>query len=999
MSEDSPSIQRHLDAFQSYLCDFLGTALPGICSGGADWWEVMVRSARLQGAQKSRIKSGACRELGKLDLVSLCSLLKHHWRAITQHAGIEDDQREGELHCDGLINLRNRLSHKGAGNQLSPEEELHAMLSLIKLSQLLKAPAALVGAFETDKQRIARQLSGAPAGAPPTAENQPTDPGQVSWDRPLPPPADQGIPLEILSGDGETGQELEAALAASTFIGIDFGTSTTVASRVYVDPAKGILTTEPIPIPQIDRMGRTIEAHLVPSCVSWYEGQLLVGQGAAELKTELSAGMDTWFSFKMELGVDLGPKYTRSKLDGREGRIELLTPQQVATEFFRYLREHIEAWVASRGLPADIRYAVSVPAAFEANQRLDLCRVMAAAGIKVEDSSIIDEPNAAFISHLLDSLVIGDGVLKAFRDRSANVLVFDFGAGTCDISVLQVGCKDERLVSKNLAISQFRALGGDNIDRQIARKVLWPAIVRACLTGEDRIREAELEQVIIPRLQPVAEKLKVQCCKRIEARAQGGDLSAYRQSDELITTAAIPPIRVRGMELSLPEPGIRLKEFFEVMAPFLSPDLQESGDPNVISILDPIENALQKAELTKDQLDMVLFIGGSAQNPLVQESVRGYFGRFVECVIGQDVRTPVSRGAALHSLAWNGLDLQFIRPITSETIYILTAGGVLHPVIPAGSPIPSAEVAFTDQLIVPNDNQDKVQLPICVSSATKMLHILEVTAPAGGSFQAGDRITVSSHLDENKLLHLSAKIGPVMAKGTLLNPLANIPVTPEERRRLIARQKLNESIVGNGGKPDPKVLLEFAKVCGQSGSHLEAAESYEALERIDAKFKTPDNATCICYHYAHCKKAALSDSWAEESYRRRPTWVGAFNLALTKENTGQDEEAFTLLQEADRQSSGNPIVLEALGDRLIKRGQSQEGTEALKRALAGFRDWMERGVLDKDDRARAKRLAGKLKDQQFLKELADHEARSPSGRADFSEAHLAASMIRQNRTD
>lgn len=995
----SVAIERHLKEFQGYLCGFLGEILPKICVGGADWWTLLVRSIpRLKGSQSSRIRSGTIRDLGKLDLVSLCGVLKHNWRSICEKKEIDDQQRVGALQCDTLINLRNTLSHLGADTTLNLEDSLSALLSIKKLSQLLGTTDDFITSLDQDLQAITLIMSG--GGAPPVPPKTPDSeapPQRGSQDRPIAPREDPGIPLGVLACEGEIREELEAALSLTTFVGIDFGTSTTIASRVFLDPVKGILATEAIPIPQLDRMGRTIEDHLLPSCVAWHDGRLLIGQGAAELKPECTRDQDVWFSFKMELGIDLGPKYVRSKLNGKDGTLDLRRPQDVAATFFDYLKKHIEQWVAERGRPTEIRYAVSVPASFEANQRLDLCSVMKRAGINVEDSSIIDEPNAAFISYLLDSLANGDGVLKSYQDQKRNALVFDFGAGTCDISILNVGCVGEKLVSRNLAISQFRALGGDNIDRQIARKILWPAMQRASLGEDDHMRSVEFEQGILPRLQTVGEELKVQCSKLIASRAQGGDVSIYRTSEERVKAASIPPISIRGHNLHLAEPSISLKEFYEIMDPFLSMEVP-SDESEAICLLEPIESALAKAGLQKDQLDMVLFIGGSAQNPLVQDAIRTYFGRHVECEIGADIRSPVSRGAALHSLTWNGLEMQFIRPITSETIYILTAGNALHPVIPAGTPIPTPEVLFTDSLIVPNDNQEKVELPICVSTSTKVLHILELNSPDDSPFQGGDRITISAFLDQNKLLHITAKLGNTMAKGALVNPLSNEELSPEETKRLIARQKLNESIVKNGGRPSAAALKAFADACAKSGAHLEAAESLESLERIDPKHLTGPNATQICYQYSCCGKHSLSDQWAEKAHSRQPTWVSAFNLALTMERSSNEDRAMELFEEANQLSDRNPVVMAALGDRLLTRNKKERGREMLREANELFREMLNHGSLQLEDVGRAIRLASFLNDQEFLTELGKYESKLSKKSKLYAEEFLAVSIKNENLT-
>lgn len=1009
MSDDplTAIVQRHLGVLKKHIHKVLKDTLPEICTDHDNWWEIMVRGARIKGTQMRDIQDGNLKTLGKLDVVSLCYVLKHHFKDVLEHIQSHDEQRNGYLTCDAIINLRNQISHQGIDDVMSPEDALHGLTNLKKMGILLFMPTKDLANIDADQQIIARQLAGitiSPGGAAVDSlrENEESsDFGSPSFsdynDERLSVQADQGISLHLLAPDAHMVNNLESALSESTFIGIDFGTSTTVVSRVFFDPNSNSLKTEPIPIFQKDPTGRTIEGHLLPTCVCWHNEQLFVGDGAASMKTELTPGVDIWSSFKMELGIDLGPKYYRSKLDGSVGPVEIRKPQDVATYFFEYLREQIEAWVLSQGLPSQIQYAVSVPASFEPNQRLDLCRVMDAAGIQVHNNSIIDEPNAAFISYLLDTLENGDGIVRAFGDRERKVMVFDFGAGTCDISVLNVYCADNRIISRNLAISQFRALGGDNIDRCIARNILWPAMQKS-ISSDVHIRSIELEQVILPRLLPAAEELKIQCCKRLKLQSQGSNVFAFEKSDELITAGPVKPVMIRDCRLSLDKPSMCISQFFKIMESFLDPESSVINHDEVISIFEPITNALKKAAIPKDQLDMVLFIGGSAQNPLVQDAVTSYVGRFVECVVGRDVRTPVSRGAALHSLAWNGLGMQFIKPIVSESIYIVTRGGILHPILLAGTPIPSPEVDFSDSLIVANDGQEKIELPICVSSEKKILHVIELSSNSDCGFQSGDRITVSCHLDENKLLHVTAKIGTVMARSTVTNPLANESLTPEETRRLLARQRLNESIVKGGGKPEPVVLEDFAKACADSDFHLEAAESFEALERISKRYETPDNATLICFHYGRANKSNLSDEWAEIAYRRRPTWVSAFNLAITMRNKGKIGKSLELLEEAKHMNPGNPVILESYARECRAQGRENDFVSAYTEARAKFKEWLSVGNMDRYDIDRAIRIAKYFDDEDFEHDLSNLRSRLSANEEIYDQKNLAATTIQSQRT-
>lgn len=801
---------------------------------------------------------------------------------------------------------------------------------------------------------------------------------------------EEGVPLAMLQLDGLMLEQVEELLKGQTFIGIDFGTSTTVVSRISVDKDSGCLVTEPIPIAQEDRLGRTIEDHIVPTCIAWIDDRLLIGRGAAELKSSLVKGRNLWSSFKMGLGIDLGPKYYQSELRGEAKPAEILNDQDAAKVFFTYLREKTEAWLKLKGLPSRVRYAVSVPASFEANQRADLCRALAAAGIEISTHGIIDEPNAAFVSHLMESLRFGPTALDPFRSQPKELLVFDFGAGTCDISILRVSVKDKRLFTQNLAISQFRALGGDNIDRRIARTVLWPAMQEACAPGR-RFRAMEMEQLILPRLLACAEQLKVHCCKTITARGNGNS-EPFRNDLTKIQSDPIPPFTVDGVKLELSAPTITLAEFFRVMKPFLSEGAYDpaESDKDTVSIFDPILNAIAKSKLGEDELDMVLFIGGSAENPLVQESIRRHFGRFVECIVTSDPRTPVSRGTALHSLAVNGLGVQLIRAITSEPIYVIAAGNRLVKILPAGTPMPSDEIAFTDQLTVQYDGQNSVQLPVCVSSRNKLLGIVALRPPQNRPFRKGELITVACQMDENKLIQITAKTGSTLAETAFLNPLANEELTAEETKVLRARQKLNESIIEGDGKPDPDALENYANVCAAAGRWIDGAEAREALEKISYQHRTEANATSLCYCYSKAGLDELSLRWGEIAYERLPTWLSAINLSIKYEQIGKKREALDLMEEALELGPDSPAVLSAYGQKLFAKGQKERATQMLERALESYVEDLESGDLRSGDLPLLRQTAKLLERDDVLEQLEGWEEQRSATASLFSERLLAS---------
>lgn len=94
----------------------------------------------------------------------------------------------------------------------------------------------------------------------------------------------------------------------------------------------------------------------------------------------------------------------------------------------------------------------------------------------VSKQSLIDEPNAAFLNYIHESEMNNEAVVIP-KDINPKMLVFDFGAGTCDISILEIGVDYKGVYSKNLSISKFEKLGGNDIDRYIAYEILYPELL------------------------------------------------------------------------------------------------------------------------------------------------------------------------------------------------------------------------------------------------------------------------------------------------------------------------------------------------------------------------------------------------------------------------------------------------------------------------------------------------------------------------------------------
>lgn len=205
--------------------------------------------------------------------------------------------------------------------------------------------------------------------------------------------------------------------------------------------------------------------------------------------------------------------------------------------FFKYLKAQIERYVKSNDLPEHIEYAISIPASFEANQRKDLIQSIESNGIMINKQSLIDEPNAAFLSYVLTAKS-NNQTIKIPQDYYPNVLVFDFGAGTCDVSILEIGQDNRKVYSKNISISKFEKLGGDDIDRLVSVDVLLPQLLNNSSFSIESFQTRELNELIIPKLMPFAERLKIQISEAIallsstkELRIARSDFYHFRKGD------------------------------------------------------------------------------------------------------------------------------------------------------------------------------------------------------------------------------------------------------------------------------------------------------------------------------------------------------------------------------------------------------------------------------------------------------------------------------------
>ena len=957
---------------------FLERHLPQVC--GDDWWKKCVRW-KLSVPQERLLDERKTQKLTDLDLAALLRVLEKNWRELSMSLGLP---RDGRTLVNEVRNIRNRYAHEGLAGTLLEDQQRDAD-TLARYLALIETDDSVVLQAKALRDDIARRVLSGDSHADSTeGELDDIEPSTEAVDEELEDLADagsntdQGIPIGSLGARGLALKGIREALEKATYVGIDFGTSTTVVSVMRLTGQPEQLEAVPISIKQWRDDGAEITDHLLPTCLAWDGEKLLVGRGAANLQAEHDEGRNVWSSFKMKLGIDLGPQYPNTSLPEGKGPAAIERPQDAARVFFSYIREAVEDYAQSERLPPRIYYAVSVPAAFEANQRQDLLNALSEAGMAIEEAAFIDEPNAAFLSYLaaMERGTTGAPFLGSLSESSKTVLVFDFGAGTCDISVLEVKLDNDKLSSRNLAISKFMALGGDDIDRAIAREVLLPQLCEQ-RPPTDLFTIGELENAVLPKLKPAAEALKIQCSKMAEQ-------SGARTIDDLkakhapVVGTRVPPFKLRGRTWELPEPRLSLSEFASVLGPFLADPSFDDDEAReaVPSVLEPIQSALDKAGLAYDDLNMVLFIGGSCENPLVRTTIEEHAGRFVDCVTPSDLRSHVSQGAAIHSLFTHGLGWDLVRPITSEDLFVITRNGGLERILPAGTPVPSPDIAVTE-LLVDSERQPRIELPFCVSDRNKLLGIVSVRPPKKpGYFKKGEVVRLSCSINREKLLKVRIRIGNQSLLARFLNPLANTELTSDTRQFLEARQALNEAILAGHGRPTVAAVFTYASAAEASGRWREAAEMYEAVERLDPK---RDLANKIDYDYwmaGDYRKAAI---WAEKAHERHPTGVTAANLAISRKQSGDLAGFESLMEEALELDDTSNAVLTQYGHHLLDKGDPR-GLPLIEKAFAQLSDQLnDAGALPQAETyhlRRAARTLGRTEILGRLKEPASEKGES-----------------------
>jgi len=565
--------------------------------------------------------------------------------------------------------------------------------------------------------------------------------------------------------------------------GIDLGTTYSLIAAI--DPAKVTkenLHSLPVQLMSIRQKGPfesdgVISDIKLASIVGEFDGSVYVGNLLYDKKAIFKYFVrdeNILYHWKTDLGMGYEPFY----LNAFSKKVD--TPKKVASVILKVLKNS-GAKIKDR-LEQCI---VTVPASFQATQRNDIIDAMKMANIAEGSNKLIDEPNAAFLGFFNEFLINEKREWSKLYDNK-NVLIVDFGGGTLDLSILNLKFDERNGISiGNLGISRYNDLGGQDVDRLIAEKFLWPKL--ALQEGfEHSISTATIVSRIMPQLLVIGEQLKKNIVDRINLKPKSifTDDEALK---EIYASVAEVEVEIGNRKVEFLEVTISAYEFKELFERLFFGDFYdfEFVDKRSSTIGHSIQEILESCELNYSDIALVLPVGGSSYNSVMNHLIQQRLSSS-KVLISSRPDLLVVQGAAVYSFYTHVAGLSLINPITSDELGFIVKGGVYKPLINAGETLPVKRTITG--LTLQNNDEQEIVVPICIKSSDHIVGEIRVVLEEYYSTSSNVVLEVEVGLD--KVFNIVMLIdGAEVAKGELENPYA---IGKKSKEELVVARLMGE---------------------------------------------------------------------------------------------------------------------------------------------------------------------------------------------------------------